>query len=612
LDKKTPTHMAAAIETIQRGVDTSSVRAAIMDLGYAVGPEVYSILVRQLDDPNPAIQHAAVISLGRLGRPEAIEELIKPKVFRSPHGNIRWAVVSAIGKLGDFRVIDDLLRAVEDSEWIVRTQAVTELIGKVREVITRKDIRLARILVHMMCLENEEIVNLAIQGFQEFGLESLGLLHEALNNSSATIRANAARALGRLKSHLSTPYLLGLLEDEEGAVRANAAEALGLIQNKISIEPLILRIQDNIEKVQNAAVEAIVRFENLATVPLLNALSREREKFSQRAVIKCLGRIGDPKAIPALIGYLRSSYYLVRQAAVTALARFGPRVVQLLVATLSFNKSDIEHFKKDALDKYHPELQLRAIKALGGLEDHRAVSLLKDLVDKSLPDVQDAAGQALSQIGCAAWGRCCALRVLGEVGDASLIPRIAPSLQDHADNVRFEAVRAVGRLGGGEAAKLLQRTLRTDRCDYVRAEAVRLLRSIGPQYCEDLSPILHALKDRDREVKIQAAGLLGNCQDEKSILPLLKTRADAHWSVRESAENALMNFGRQIADPLIGALGSRSWTMRFRAARLLGKIGDPKATVPLKNVIARRGERKDVREIAEASLRKLEPTQPPS
>ncbi len=612
MDKKTSTHLETVFQTIQDGVDMSSVRAAIMDLGYEKGPEVYSVLVQELNDPNPAIQHAAVISLGRLGRPEAIEELIKPKVYRSPHGNIRWAAVAAIGKLGDFRVIDYLLKAVEDSEWIVRTQAVTELMGKVREVIARKDIRLARILVHMMCLENEEIINLAIEGFQEIGPESLNLLHEVLNNSSSTIRANAARALGRLKSHLSTPYLLDLLEDEEGPVRANASEALGLIQDKISIEPLILRIQDNIEKVQNAAAEAIVRFGNMATVPLLNALGREREKFSQRALIKCLGRIGDPKAMPALISNLRSSYFLVRQSAVAALVRFGPRVTPLLVSTLSYNSSDIEHFKKDALDKYHPELQLRAIKALGGLEDHRAVALLKGLVEESLPDIQDAAGQALSQIGCAAWGRCCALKVLAEVGDTSLIPRIAHSLQDHSDNVRFEAARVVGRLGGGEAAKLLQRMLKKDPCAFVRAEAVRLLRTIGPQYCEDLSPILLALKDHARDVRIQAAGLLGNCQDEKSILPLLKTMADPHWSVRESAENALLNFGRQIVAPLVNALESKSWTMRFRAARLIGEIGDPKGIPPLKKVLARQGERKDVREIARASLRKLEHIQPPS
>ena len=609
MDNKASATLEGARQVIQESADVSVVRAAIMDLGYDRSPEVYPILVGQLNDPNPAIQHAAVISLGRLGRSEAIEELVKPKTFRSPHGNIRWAAVAAVGKLGDYRVIDYLLKAVEDPEWIVRTQAVTELMGKVREVIARKDIRLARILVHMLCLENEEIVDLAIEGFQEIGSEILNLLHEALNNSSATIRANAARALGKLRSRLSTPCLLNILEDDDWRVRANAAEALGLIQDKVSIEPLVQRIQDNVEKVQEQAVTAMIRYGNQATIPLLNALARERNKFSQRALIKCLGWIGDLKAIPSLISCLRSSYFIVRQAAVAALVRFGPRIVQLLIPTLSYNRSKIEHLRKDACDKYHPELQMRAIKALGGLEDHRTVGLLKELVANSLPDVQDAASLALSQIGCAAWGRCCALRVLTEIGEMSLIPSLFPSLQDHSDNVRLEAVRAIARVGGPEAVKHLLWTMKKDGADCVRAEAVRLLRIVEAGHLEILDVALRGLKDRARDVRIQSAGLLGSNLDKKSILPLLNAMSDSHWSVRESAENALLNFGQDAVAPLIDALDSRSWTTRFRAARLLGEIGDSKAVSSLKKAVARRGERKLVRDIANASIQKLEHTQ---
>ena len=56
-----------------------------------------------------------------------------PRSSAPPIANIRWAAVTAIGKLGDYRVIDHLLKAVEDPEWIVRTQAVTELMGKVQD-----------------------------------------------------------------------------------------------------------------------------------------------------------------------------------------------------------------------------------------------------------------------------------------------------------------------------------------------------------------------------------------------------------------------------------------------------------------------------------------------
>jgi len=599
----------ASLESLLRiareSEDAAAVRPAIMQLSYERGAEIYPLLVEKLNDSNPSIQHAAAISLGRYGRAEAIEELIKPKIFRSTYHQIRWAAVAAVGRLGDYRVVDHLLKAVEDPEWIVRTQAITELMAKVKDIIARKDIRLTRILIHMFSLDNEEIVNLATEGFQEIGPESLHWLHDALHNPSPNIRSNAARTLGLMGSRGSTPYLLDMLQDEDAAVRATACEALGRIGDKISIEPLVLMIQDNVEKVQDQATAAIARFGKKATVPLLNALTRERDKFALRAFLKCLGRIGDPKSVSALISYLRSSYFIVRQSAVSALIQFGPIVTRLLLPTLSYNTSDIDSLKKDACDQEHPELQMRAIKALGGLEDHRAVACLKELVDTGLPDVQEAASQALFQIGCAFWGRCCALKVLAEVADASVVPQIVPSLKDDSSDVRFEAVRALGKVGGAEAVQHLVRITRKDDRDFIRREAVRFLRTAGQGQANILATALRGLKDSSRGVRVESARLLGGFQDTKSILPLLKAMADPHWSVRESAEIALLNFGRDAAGLLIEALKSASWTTRLRAARLLGEIGAPEAVAPLENALARRGERKDVREVIEVSLRRL-------
>jgi HEAT repeat protein len=606
LDKPAPPSLETLFHIVRETDDASAVREAIMQLGYEKKPEVYPVLIEKLSDPNPSIQHAAVISLGRHGRPEAIEELVKPKIFRSPQTLVRWAAVTAVGRLGDYRVIDHLLKAVEDPEWIVRTEAVTELMVKVQEVISRREIRLARILIHMFSLDNEEIVSLAMGGILELGSESLHLLHDALRNSSPNIRSNAARTLGKMKSRGSTPYLLDLLQDEDATVRASAAEALGLIGDRISIEPLVLRIQDNVEKVQEHASEALVRFGKQATVPLLNVLTRERDKFIQRALIRCLGRIGDPKSVPALISYLRSSYFIVRQSAVSALVRFGPTVVPLVLPVLSYNTSDIEPLLRDARDWHHPELQMRALNALAGLEDHRAVPCLKQIVDEGLPDIQVAATEALFRIGCAAWGRCCALKVLAETATISAVPKILTSLQDDSDNVRFEAVRTLGRLGGDEAVKHVILTARKDRSDFVRREAFRVLRTAGLGKAGVLEVALHGLKDPSREVRCQSARILGSFLDPKSILSLLRATADAHWSVRESAENALLNFGRDAVDPLIQALKSPTWTTRFRVARLLGEIGDPRAIAPLRAALGRRGERKDVRVVIEDSLQKLE------
>jgi HEAT repeat protein len=290
---------------------------------------------------------------------------------------------------------------------------------------------------------------------------------------------------------------------------------------------------------------------------------------------------------------------------VSALARFGPNITTLILPVLSYNTSDIGPLLKDARDSLHPELQMRAIKALEGLEDHRAVPCLKQVVEEGLPDVQEAASRALYQTGCAGWGRCCALKVLAEVADPSIVPQIQSSLEDDSDNVRFEAVRALGKIGGDEVIKPLIRTVRKDPAEFIRSEAMRVLRLVGQGQPSVQEAAVQGLRDTSREVRCLSARILGSFLEAKSILPLMKVMADPHWSVRESAENALLNFGRDAAAPLIEALKNRSWTTRFRAARILGETGATEAIAPLERALARRGERKNVRNVIEASLRKL-------
>ncbi len=593
------------IRRVRQGEDAGTRREALIGLGYEKDEAVYPVLVEQLGDPSSSIQHAAVISLGRYGNPQAIEELIKPKVLQSPVVNIRWGAVAALGKLGDCRVIDHLLKAVDDPEWIIRNQAVTELKEKIREIIELKDCRYARILLRMLVLEDDEIVDLAVEGFFELGEKSENLLLDALHSPTPRMRENAARVLGETKAFQAVPPLVDLLKDPEWRVRRSVVEALGKIGDKRAVEPLVQRLRDNVERVQHQAIHSLVGFGQLSTVPLMNALAHEKNKFALRAIILTLGEIKDVKSIPILIDHLRSSYFVVRMVAVRALIKFGPPIIDPLVSALSFNQSDIKALLRDAEDRSNPPFQLRAMKALGGLEDHRAVDLLKRFVEEGESEVQDAAVQALIQIGCAAWGRCGALMVLSEIGDESFAFHFALSLLDDSDNVRLEAVRAFGKVGGSRAIDPLVKVAREDRDPYIRFEAIRLLRRVGVGFPQVLGLALSALKDPYRDVRSQAARLLGNFQHEKSIQPLLKVMEDPHWSVRESAENALINFGEKAVSSLIGALSSRSWTTRFRVARLLGEIGDTRAIEPLEWLLKKKRERKKVREVVQKSLKKL-------
>jgi HEAT repeat protein len=53
-------------------------------------------------------------------------------------------------------------------------------------------------------------------------------------------------------------------------------------------------------------------------------------------------------------------------------------------------------------------------------------------------------------------------------------------------------------------------------------------------------------------------------------------------------------------------LETASWTTRFRAARLLGEIGDGRAIPALKKILVKKREKRQVREIIKEALGKLQ------
>jgi len=582
------------------------------DLLIALGDEkdesVYPVLLKHLADPDPDIQYAAVVALGRHGNASAVAEIVKAKIFRSASAKVRRAAVNAAGHLGDVRVIEHLVRATEDEEWLVRDQAIGELKKKIQRMIEGGDSRSDKILLHMLSLKDPELVQMAVEGLVIQGEKGLEFLVRSLKSTLPVIRENTAKALGLSKNSNAVPPLMNLLQDRVSSVRKSAVEALGRLRDKHAIDSLVMALKDNVPEVQKQASAALVDFGLLSTEPLLQVLTHERNKFVIRSVILTLGEIRDPRSIPALTNLIRNPYFLIRSAAVDALVRFGSRIVPDLLPHLVPNQDSVDGLLRDAVNFDQPPVQLRAIRALGALEEHRATKVLKKVIQEGKPDVVQAARESMVQIGTGAWRRCCAILVLKEVGDSSILSHFIRALKDDSLNVRLEAVRALGKIGGKKAVGPLATIVRKSRFDYLRAEAMQELRNAGVGFPRALDAAIYALKDKDWNVRLHATGFLGNYLNDKSIRPLIPLLADPHWGVQQVAETALYNFGKRSADPLVEALGHRAPDMRLRAARLLGETGEERITVLLEKALKRKGERQDVREAMQEAVEKIRKT----
>jgi HEAT repeat protein len=590
--------------------DTDERREAIIALGYEHDPEVFKTLLACLGDPSVRIRHAAVISLGRYGNSSAVAELSKPKIFRCPSSDIRMAAVTAIGQLGDFQVIEKLAEAVEDEEWVVRNQAVSELKRKIDDIIQKQERRAGQMLVHMLDLENAEVVEMVVQGLAAMGQPVVDLLLRAAGGSSPGMRASAAMALGVIGLSSFVPHLIPMLSDADWKVRRNAIQALGRIGDENAVEALVACIEDNTSEVQKQAVAALVDFGRLATEPILSALRHVRNKTVQRAMIRTLGEINDLRAIAELIRHLGSTYYVVRTAAIRTLVMYGDAAVPMLTATLSFNRSDIRPLMKDVHSSDDRQARIRAIRALGALEDHRAVDALKRAAVQSDAETAEAAERALFQIGTAAWGRCSALVCLREIGSRSALPSILEALRDPSNNVRLEALRALVKFPGEASIPPLMKLVAEEKDPYLRAEAIGVIRMNGTPHPGLADLGLARLADPDWNVRAQAAGLLGNLRMPGSLRPLLARFKDPHWSVQESAENALHNYGSDAVPILIRALHDRSPSVRVRAVRLLGEVANRDALDQLDNLARKKRESQEVLKEALEAGRKIRERHP--
>ncbi|AXV38588.1 MAG: hypothetical protein CIT01_10395 [Methanobacterium sp. BRmetb2] len=93
------------------------------------------------------------------------------------------------------------------------------------------------------------------------------------------------------------------------------------------------------------------------------------------------------------------------------------------------------------------------------------------------------------------------------------------------------------------------------------------------------------LEDEDPGVRRVAVEALGDMGDKKAVDSLIKMLSDSNQRIRSKTEKALIKIGKPSVKPLINALKFEENVVRASAARVLGKIEDKDAVLPLINIL---------------------------
>ncbi|HEX6648061.1 MAG TPA: M56 family metallopeptidase, partial [Pyrinomonadaceae bacterium] len=160
-----------------------------------------------------------------------------------------------------------------------------------------------------------------------FGSQAFVPLSNQLDSSNATVRRNAAWAIGELTNMRpgqragAVPQLISLLSDSDEWVRMAAARALGEVRDRRALDELISRLADDNWRVRQVVTWALSeRKDERAVAALCNVLLTDVSAEVRRGAADALGEISSAGALPSLKQALNDSEASVSAKAAWAIS----------------------------------------------------------------------------------------------------------------------------------------------------------------------------------------------------------------------------------------------------------------------------------------------------
>jgi HEAT repeat protein len=510
---------------------------------------------------NSAIE--ALIRLGRKGTPFLIE------AFKTPNKDVRKFIIDVLGEQQDSRSLPLMLEAIRDEDENVSATAVEHL-GKVGEI---------------------SVVDALI---------------EILDGGDLWVAYPAADALGRIGNKKAIPHLISALGRKP--LREPVLKALGRFSAPSTIVHIIPLLEDPSRNIQERALKTIERFyhNGVGAGPITEEIRRILGNRAMELLIKhawsarrevrisailLLGLMKDEAAYGPLLDVSREEefaedvknalVYIGRDKPESLLKlfdtdnphqmRFICEVTQKVVSPVYYDILDRVLSNEDG------HVRSTAAVSISKLQDPRCLAKLRRLLTDPYEDVQEAAVEALSNLGKfldpadlasslrdsnAVMRRNIAL-LLGKIKAKETVEELGFALKDDDVRVRRAVVAALSEIGTENAVKYLSYAL-TDESPDIRISAALSLGAIGG--CGVLESLAILSADPDNSVRVAAAKALGMPGDKSAVKTLTGLLSDRNGFVVAASIESLGEIGGCDArEAILGMLGSADDEVRRTA-----------------------------------------------
>jgi len=295
----------------------------------------------------------------------------------------------------------------------------------------------------------------------------------ALKDSNAHVRRNAAEALGGIRDRKATEPIVLLLKDAERDVRARAARSLGRLRDPAAAEALVAAMKDPERQVRREVVTALGELKDPRALPALLEAIQDTVEVREAATAALL-ETRDPRAVEPLIVSLKHRKEDVRRISAKLLAAIGgPRVIKPLILALKDPAADVRFEAASGLRKLSgedygadPEKWERW---------HQLDEAAREIDERLAGDAALTYIAALLNPNWAA--RAYAAKALGTLNDRRAVVPLRGVLWDKDPTVRVHAATALGAIGDPQAVEPLLAAI-SDADPEVQEAAEGALRAI--------------------------------------------------------------------------------------------------------------------------------------
>ncbi|MCA9522058.1 MAG: HEAT repeat domain-containing protein [Myxococcales bacterium] len=421
-------------------------------------------------------------------------------------------------------VIDGLLRALEDPNDVIRTNAILAL----GELQTEP---FADTLMAFLNDRNLFVRSAAVRALESTrNRESLKrILHRVVSERHHIMKAQLVGLFRGVQRREVIPLLLHLAKDQNSRVRANAIEALDSIPDLVEAKVFGDYTSDPVPRVRTAALVGLARRLNHEAaervLETLRGQSDASDSAERMAAIWGLGRLGD---VGTLIAALKDAELGVRKVAVRALGQIeDERVVFPLIEQLSVS------------DEHYNQLTLQALVRRGEQITEQA---LQPFLELSSPVLLRNLGHLLLRVhvpGCEVFieqllaaadpqMQLVALKAIAEHEMTELVDAVKAATRSNHPEVVSASLNTLARLGSRKLANLDELLEHPE--PHIRSNALlALARADGEGNREEIAKFV---RDPDHRVRAIAGMVLVGMRDPRGGIVLNRMlQSDQKWEI---------------------------------------------------------------------------------